>query len=128
MTDAKEVVQAMCDRYQAAVCANDSAAFGRLFAGDAISVPPGSEPERGQNEIARGQQKYFDQASWSVEMTPLDALGIGDDWSYGIVGASCKGVSRKDGSTESFNETMNWLLKRQPSGTWLIARELWNER
>jgi hypothetical protein len=38
MTDPMEVVATLCERYQTAVSANDSAAYGRLFAADAIRV------------------------------------------------------------------------------------------
>ena len=47
MADARTIVQQMCERYQAAVSANDSKVYGALFAADAIRVPPGSEPEYG---------------------------------------------------------------------------------
>jgi hypothetical protein len=36
MIDANEVLKAMCEKYQAAVSANDSVAYGKLFAADAI--------------------------------------------------------------------------------------------
>jgi ketosteroid isomerase-like protein len=57
MIDANEVLKAMCEKYQAAVNANDSAAYRKLFAADAIGIPPGSEPERGPDEIAKSEQK-----------------------------------------------------------------------
>ena len=52
MIDAMEVVETMCERYQTAVSANDSVAYGRLFSADAIRIPPGAEPEHGREEIA----------------------------------------------------------------------------
>lgn len=44
-------------KYQAAVSANDSAAYRKLFATDAVRIPPGSEPEKEPDEIAASEQK-----------------------------------------------------------------------
>lgn len=63
MTEAMEIVKAMCGKYQAAVSANDSAAYRKLFAIDAIRVPPGSEPEHGPDAIAASEQKDYDVAT-----------------------------------------------------------------
>lgn len=60
MVDAMEVVESMCQRYQTAVSNNDSAAYRMLFADDAIRIPPGSEPERGPDEIAQSEQRDYD--------------------------------------------------------------------
>ena len=67
MIDANEVLKAMCEKYQAAVCANDSAAYRKLFATDAILLPPGSEPEYGPEEISKSEQKDYDVAKWTIQ-------------------------------------------------------------
>lgn len=126
MIDPMEVVEKMCERYQAAVCANDSTAYGRLFAADAIRVPPGAEPEHGPDAIARSEQKDYDAATWSVRSHPLDALWISDDWIHGVAEAKISTVTHADGATKAFKATKSWLLQRQPSGEWLIKRQMWN--
>ena len=50
MTDPMEVVEKLCERYQTAVSNNDSDAYSKLFAEDAIRIPPGSEPEHGPDD------------------------------------------------------------------------------
>lgn len=40
MSNADEVVAAMCQAYAGAVNASDSEAYGKLFAADAIRIPP----------------------------------------------------------------------------------------
>ena len=126
MIDAMEVVEVMCERYQAAVSANDSNAYGKLFAADAIRVPPGSEPEHGPDEIAQSEQKDYDVATWRVRSTPLDALRIDDDWIYGVAEADVTTTKFADGAESSFKATKTWLLQKQPSGDWLIKRQMWN--
>lgn len=126
MIDAMEVVEVMCESYQTAVSANDSRAYGKLFAADAIRVPPGAEPEHGPDEIARSEQKDYDVATWRVQSRPLDALRIDDDWVYGVAEADVTTTKFKDGTGSSFKVTKTWLLQRQPSGEWLIKRQMWN--
>lgn len=126
MIDAMEVVEVMCERYQAAVSANDSSAYRKLFAPDAIRVPPGAEPEHGPDEIARSEQKDYDVATWRVRSRPLDALRIDDDWVYGVADAEVTTTKFADGTESSFRVTKTWLLQKQPSGEWLIERQMWN--
>jgi ketosteroid isomerase-like protein len=126
MIDANEVLKAMCEKYQAAVNANDVAAYRRLFAPDAIRVPPRAQPEYGPDEIAQNEQKDYDVAQWTVRLTPLDALQIDNQWVYGMAGGEVSVVAHADGTTESFNTTKTWLFHQEDSGEWLIKRQIWN--
>ena len=126
MTDAKKIFQEMCDKYQDAVNANDSQAYGKLFAADAIRIPPGSKPEHGVDEIAKSEQKDYDVAQWNVKLTPVDALLIEEEWIYGIAHGEVRTVALADGATRSFETTKTWLFHKDDSGKWLIARQIWN--
>ena len=126
MIDAMEVVETMCERYQTAVSSNDSQAYRKLFAGDAIRVPPGSEPEHGPDEIGQSEQKDYDVATWTVWSRALDALRIDDDWVYGVAEVDVDTTAHADGARKSFQATKTWLLQRQSSGDWLIKRQMWN--
>lgn len=126
MIDTNEILKTMCEKYQAAVSANDSVAYGKLFAADAIRVPPGSEPEYGSDEISKSEQKDYDVATWTVQITPLDALRIDDRWVYGVAEGQVTTVTRVDGATRSFKTTKTWLFHREDSGEWLIKRQIWN--
>ena len=122
MNSANEVVNTMCQRYRAAVNANDSSAYGKLFAEDAIRIPPGSEPEHGPTEIAQSEQKDYNVANWSIESRPLDALQIGDESIYGVAHVDVTTVAHAGGATKSFKATKTWLLQKQEPGEWLIKR------
>ncbi len=126
MIDANEIVKAMCERYSAAVSANDSVAYGKLFAADAIRIPPGLDPEHGPEEILQSEQKDYDVAKWTCQSTPLDALRIDDEWVYGIAQANVNTVSYADGTKNSFKVYKTWLLHKEDSGEWLIKRQMWN--
>ena len=126
MLDAHEVFQRMCEKYQAAVSANDSVAYGQLFAADAIRIPPKMQPEHGPDEISASEQKDYDVAKWTVQLTPLDVLLINDQWMYGIAQGQVNTVNLADGTTKSFETTKTWLLHQEDSGEWLIKRQIWN--
>lgn len=126
MIDPMEIVEIMRERYQAAVTANDSVAYGNLFCADAIRMPPGAEPEHGRDEITRSEQRDYDEATWTVQSRPLDALWITDDCVYGIARADIRTAALSDGAEKSFRATKTWLLQKQSSGEWLIKRQMWS--
>ena len=126
MIDAMEIIETLCDRYQSAVSANDSAAYSSLFAPDAIRVPPGGKPEHGPEEIRQSEQRDYDVAKWTVRSRPVDAMRIDDDWVYGVAEADISLVAHEDGATKSMTANKVWLLHKQPSGAWLIKRQMWN--
>ncbi|MDP6691638.1 MAG: DUF4440 domain-containing protein [Alphaproteobacteria bacterium] len=128
MTKPMEIIATLCQRYQAAVSANDSAAYGSLFAPGAIRVPPGGEPEHGPEAIAQSEQSDYDVAKWSVRSRPLDAMGINDEWVYGVAEADITLVEHEGGATKSLTANKTWLVQRQPNGEWLIKRQMWNYR
>ncbi len=126
MINANKIVSAMCDNYQTAVNASDSIAYGKLFASDAIRIPPGSEPEYGPDQIAQSEQKDYDVAKWSIKSRPIDALLINDQWIYGIAEVDITTVDYAEGKKNSFKATKTWLLNQEKSGEWRIKRQMWN--
>lgn len=126
--NAYEVVKSMCDAYAHAVNASDSAAYGKLFTPDAIRIPPGSELERGPEEIAKGEQSGYDEGRMSIRSTPADVVELGDQWIYALAHVDGDYVADADGTRSEFRATKAWLLERQASGEWLLARHMWNMR
>ena len=114
----------MCERYASAVNANDSAAYSKLFTQDAIWIPPGSEPEYGPDQIQQGEQADYDVAQRSIRSTLVDTLQIAENWIYGIAHVDVITTAYADGAKSSFEATKTWLLQREPSGEWLIKRQM----
>ena len=128
MSKTDKVLQAMCQSYSSAVNASDSRTYAQLFTQDAIRMPPGANPEYGPEQIQKGEQADYDVAKWNVKFTPRDALSIAEDWMYGIADVEVSMVAHADGKTSNFRLTVAWLLHRQPSGVWLIKRQMWNRK
>ncbi len=116
----------MSDAYASAVNAGDSARYAALFAQDAIRMPPGAELEHGRDKIREAEQADYDTAKWNVAFKPRDALTIADDWVYGIADGEVTIVPRAGGETSNVRLTVTWLYERQPSGKWLIKRQMWS--
>lgn len=127
-TRPEEIVKSTCHAYASAVNASDALAYSKLFTEDAIRIPPGTEPERGREQIRKGEQADYDQFRLDIRSTPIDAVQTGDEWIYGIAQVEGTATSHSDGATSSFRATKTWLLHREPSGEWLIARQMWNMR
>lgn len=128
MSNADEVVKAMCQYYSSAVNASDSVTYAKLFTSDAIRMPPGANPEYGPDQIRKGEQADYDIAKWNVKFTPRDALSVAEHYVYGIVDIEVKMVAHADGAVSEFEMTLSWLLERQASGDWLIKRQMWNRK
>jgi ketosteroid isomerase-like protein len=84
MSNADDVLRAMCQSYSTAINASDSAMYSQLFTQDAIRMPPGANPECGPEQITKGEQADYDVAKWNVKFMPRDALPIAADWMYGV--------------------------------------------
>ena len=126
MTDPMEALEMICESYQSSVSANDSVAYAQQFAADAVRLPPGGKPEFGPEEIASKEQKDYDQAKWTIDVTPVHALRINDEWVYGIAETRITLETHSDGSRRTMVANKGWLLNRQLSGEWLIKRAMWN--
>lgn len=128
MSTALEVFETLLRSYASAVNASDSGAYTKLFAADAIRMPPGADPEYGSEAIQKGEQADYDVARWEVKLTPRDALAIANDWIYGIADVDVSTVAHIGGARSHFQLTATWLLHREPSGEWLIKRQMWNRK
>lgn len=123
---AQEIVESLCRAYAGAVNASDSQAYADLFAADAIRMPPGRSLEYGPEQIRSGEQADYDAARLEVTSTPGDVLPIPDGWIYAIAHVEGSATAHADGARSTFRATKTWLLQRQDSGEWLIARQMWN--
>lgn len=84
--------------------------------------------EHGPEEIAKGEQASYDWGRLSIRSTPADAIAVGEEWIYALAQVEGEAVAHADGARSSFRATKAWLLQRQPSGEWLLARHMWNMR
>ena len=82
MTDPMEVLETICESYQTTVSDSNAPGYVAQFARDAIRLPPGGKPEFGSDEIRENEQRDYDVARWAINVAPVHALRIDDDWIY----------------------------------------------
>jgi uncharacterized protein (TIGR02246 family) len=128
MTDAAAVVRSMCDAYAKAVNAADSESYAQLFTPDAIRIPPGADLEHGPEEIRKGEQAGYDDYALTIWSTPVDVVELGDRWIYALANVEGQAVAREGGASSTFRATKAWLLHREATGEWRLARHMWNMR
>ena len=104
--------------------AGDAAGVTRLYAPDAVRMPPGRERVRGQAAIQAdftgefATTRYYCSGDYDGFQTMGDmAVAWGHD--------TCTATSKSDGATESTKERWLAAFERQPSGEWLIVHETW---
>ena len=125
-TRAEEVVETLCRSYASAVNAGDSSAYSKLFAADAIRMPPGRDLEYGREQIRAGEQADYDVVKLEVRSTPGDVVQLSEEWIYAIAHIEGIAAAHADGAESSLRATKTWLLQRREGGDWLIARQMWN--
>jgi uncharacterized protein (TIGR02246 family) len=117
--------------YPAAWLQNDPAAVKRLFAEDAVLLPAdGHEPVRGMAAI----EAFFwppGSAPWRVleyRMEPAEVSGHGDvAYAWGTLALSFADP-QDAANTASSTGTYMMVARRQPDGTWKLARYMWDTR
>lgn len=127
-SSAEAIFKGLLERYAQANNSSDAPAYSKLFSSDAIWMPPGSPPVQGSEQIREAVQGYFDDALWTARFTPVDSLHIAQEWIYGVAEVDVEMTAHADGTKSRFRLTATWLLHKEPPGTWLITRQMWNEQ
>lgn len=126
--DFYEVFLDVWRKYEVAVNAADSAAYGKLFTTSAIRIVPGTHPEVGRGKIQASEKRDYEIEQWCIKSVPVDVIRLSDDWIYGVASVHASITNRKTQKCVEKNINAAWLLQKQPFGDWLIARHVLNFR
>ena len=113
----------------AAAKAGDIATLATLWTDDAVALPPGAQPVIGIDAIRewlkQGQESggRFEITEYRIDFQETRVLGD-ETIEWGRIRVSM----RPKGGQGSMTVTGNILrvLRRQPDGTWKVARAIWN--
>ncbi len=110
-----------------AVNRGDADAVAELYAADGVRMPPDGPPVVGRESIRQDLAQSFEANAVELQ-TQVDETRFSGELAY-VRGTFAMTVTARDGSASSEVEG-NWvrLMRREPDGFWLIARELWNIR
>jgi ketosteroid isomerase-like protein len=126
MSEADLVLENVCQSYAQTVNTGDVIAYSKLFASDTIWMQPGTPIRYGRDEIVTDFGGGLESYSVDIRMTAGDAIQMAEGWIYAISHIDGVLTEKSDGAKSSFKVTVSQLLEMQPSGEWLIKRQMWN--
>jgi len=127
--------------HDAAVNAGDLEAYLANIAEDAVLMPPNEPPVVGKEATRAWHQALFGQFSLEETISSEEVVVAGD-WGFDrgtytitptpkAVGEAAEGTSIEQpeiGRELDYAQTGKylWILRRQPDGSWKIARGMWS--
>ena len=110
--------------YDRADNARDLAAKMRLYASDAVLMPPREGPVVGQQAVRVWHQAAYEREDFEGSST-VDEIQTFGEW--GFARGQWSGVVTPKGGGQSSRIAGSYLcvVRRQADGTWKIAREIW---
>ena len=121
----ERALNALVADFMVAINSSDADGVAVLYASDAIRMPPDAPEIRGREAIRQNMEGVFENADIEVQVHVEETEFSGELAS--VRGTFALITGPKDGSASSEIQG-NWmrLMRREPDGRWLVARELWN--
>ena len=113
------------EQHVAALNAGDANAWVSEFTEDAVQMPPNAPANFGKEAIGAWSQGFLSHFRVKFALD-VDEVRVLDEWAFErgdysiVLNPSANGSSLKD--TGKYIT----LYKREPSGTWRMARDIWN--
>ena len=126
-TQAEDVaaIEALADQYIASVASGDASALAALFTDDAVLMPPEAPVATGKEGVNSYYQPTFDQFTNRLTVSGDETQLLGD-WAFRRGSYTVTRTPKAGGnSTEAGGKWLS-ICKRQPDGSWKIARHIWN--
>ena len=113
------------DKGITAVHAGDASALAACYMDDAIVMPPNEASLTGKEGLRSWIEPHFSQFTEKISAQVAEVEVVGD-WAF-LRATYTVTLTPKAGGEPS-EDSGKWLqiYKRQPDGSWQIAREIWN--
>ena len=119
-------VRRMLTAIMSADNARDLNAVMALYADDAALLPPDEKAVTGKESIRPRYQSLFDQFNPEISISHDEIMTDGD-WAFARGMTTGKMTPRNGGAAKTVNDKYLMILRRQPDGTWRIARLMWSK-
>jgi uncharacterized protein (TIGR02246 family) len=103
----------------------DAAAVIWFYADDAVLLPPNGAPVVGKDAIRARYEEGFQHFRFAISSSSEETHVFGD-WAFDRGTTRGKTIPKADESSRQIHDQYVMILHRQPSGTWKIARLIWN--
>ncbi len=118
-------IQELREEYLRLYNDQDIEALGKLFTDDAVFIPADDATCEGKKEIADCLDSLFEEDDSSLEFDVKETQVI-QDWAYERIDATLVSTDSVTGEEVETWARYLWILRRQPSGEWRIARLIYN--
>ncbi len=122
----EQAIRELSRQWMEATRANDADRMAQFYAEDAVSHPPGEQPNRGRNTIREYYAGMSELELRQIEanITQVDVAASGD-LAYEL-GEFVFVAEGRQGRTDDRGPYLNVWKKR--NGQWQIVHEIWNNR
>jgi ketosteroid isomerase-like protein len=109
-----------------AVNASDVDAILAGMTDDVVYLPPGAPLVQGKDALRKALEPAYKLIDAEVSMRPVETV-VADDWAWEW--GHLSGTTRllAGGSPTRLDGKYFYVYKRQPDGSWKIARDIYNE-
>ncbi|MDA2931509.1 SgcJ/EcaC family oxidoreductase, partial [Acidobacteria bacterium AH-259-O06] len=120
-----EAVNSLHDEYVTVHNDNDAERLAALYTQDAVLMPP-NEPARAGNQAVQSWfQDAFDQSTAELSLAS-DEVQVTADSAFDRGTYTIKLTPKSGGEAIEDNGKWILILRKQPDGSWKIARAIWN--
>ncbi|MBF0551260.1 MAG: nuclear transport factor 2 family protein [Deltaproteobacteria bacterium] len=112
--------------FNAAVNQGNAKAMEQLIDPNGVWLPPGKPSIVGKDKIVAHYSRYFAGVRWKFELKPGD-IQVCDGWADLSGDYTRDDTPKAGGTVKQVSGHYLFVVKKQPDGTWKIARDIWNE-
>ena len=122
----EEVIRATNTDYIQLFPEGDVDKLMRLYVEDAVLIPPDAPTIDGADAVRASWTAFFSE--WSViEATSIiDEIIVGGDWAWSRGHYRETNQRKSDGEIVIEGGRFSSIWRKQPDGSWRIARDMWN--
>ncbi len=125
--DDKAAIEMVRIAFNSAYGKGDAAAMGALIDGEAIWMPPtGEEAIVGAERIVARYSAFFEKTHSTFELEPGNIQLCGE-WAFLHGPWKRRDVAKEGGRSIQHYGYYMMIFKKQPDGSWKIARDIWND-
>jgi uncharacterized protein (TIGR02246 family) len=117
----KEVVK----QYVAALSSGNADHYAALFTEDAVFMAPSRPALFGRQAVWEAVRSFFQGATERLEPT-INNLSVAGDWAFAHGTFTLTVVPNEGTDREREQGKFLWIFERHNSGSWKIARYIWN--
>ena len=123
--DDAAAIQTLTEEWTAAFNAGDATTLAAWYADDAVRMPPNAPAYTGPEAAKEAFRRLFEQ--FSGELTwPTEEIVVADGWAFHRGTYTIRLTPVAGGEVIGESGKVIVIFRRQPDGSWKIAREIWN--